>query len=61
MRELIVTKVPRNAGYSDAHVVPDPTSPNGHTLLMGFQKTFEPPVVGVEGGGYDMAVARLPL
>ena len=52
---------PLGAGYSDAHVVPDPTSPNGHTLLMGFQKTFVPPVRSVEGGGYDMAVARLPL
>ena len=49
------------AGYSDSIVVPDPSSPSGATLLMGFQKTFEPPVPGVEGGGYDMAVALLPL
>eukprot|EP01047_Picozoa_sp_COSAG01_P046328 COSAG01_NODE_4340_length_5121_cov_16.529669_5_plen_68_part_00 len=49
------------AGYSDSHVVPDPASPGGYALVMGFQKTFQPPVPGVEGGGYDMAVARLPL
>lgn len=49
------------AGYSDSHVVPDASSPSGATLLMGFQKTFQPPVPGVEGGGYDMAVALLPL
>ena len=49
------------AGYSDSIVVPDPSAPGGATLLMGFQKTFEPPVAGVEGGGYDMAIALLPL
>jgi hypothetical protein len=59
--ELVDRVYPLGAGYSDAHVVADPTSPYGHSLLMGFQKTFEPPVPGVEGGGYDMAVARLPL
>ena len=49
------------AGYSDSIVIPDSSAPGGATLLMGFQKTFEPPVAGVEGGGYDMAVALLPL
>lgn len=49
------------AGYSDAIVVPDSTAPSGETLLMAFQKTFEPPVSGIEGGGYDVGLARLPL
>jgi hypothetical protein len=49
------------AGYSDSIVVPNSSAPGGATLVMGFQKTFEPPVPGVEGGGYDMAVALLPL
>ena len=40
------------AGYSDAHVVPDAQAPGGRSLLMAFQKTFEPPVPGIEGGGY---------
>ena len=59
--ELVDRVYPLGAGYSDAHVVPDISSPNGHTLLMGFQKTFNPPVKSLEGGGYDMVVARLPL
>jgi hypothetical protein len=49
------------AGYSDAIVVADPAVPGGETLLMAFQKTFTPPVLGVEGGGYDVGLARLPL
>ena len=49
------------AGYSDAIVVPDPAAPGGETLLMAFQKTFTPPVAGIEGGGYDVGLARLPL
>ena len=32
-----------------------------YTLAMAFQKTFEPPVPSVEGGGYDMGLALLPL
>ena len=47
------------AGYSDATVVPD--GQGGRVLLMAFQKTFDPPVPGIEGGGYDVGVARLPL
>ena len=49
------------AGYSDALVVPDPQAPSGRVLLMAFQKTFTPPVPGIEGGGYDVGLARLPL
>ena len=49
------------AGYSDAHVLPDPAAPNGATLAMVFQKTFAPPVASIEGGGYDMGFARLEL
>jgi hypothetical protein len=30
-------------------------------LAMAFQKTFEPPVPSIEGGGYDMGFAILPL
>ena len=28
---------------------------------MAFQKTFHPPQRGIEGGGYDIAVALMPL
>jgi hypothetical protein len=49
------------AGYSDALVVPDPQAPSGRVLLMAFQKTFTPPVPGIEGGGYNVGLARLPL
>lgn len=48
------------AGYSDALVV---RGGNGGSamLAMAFQKTFEPPVSSIEGGGYDMGLALLPL
>lgn len=46
------------AGYSDAVVMPDG---DGHSLAMAFQKTWEPTDPNVEGGGYDMGMARLPL
>ena len=39
------------AGYSDAHLLAD------HTLGVVYQKTFEPPVPSIEGGGYDLALA----
>ena len=32
--------------YSDAHVLPDGA---GHVLAMTFQKTFDPPVLPIEG------------
>jgi len=46
------------AGYSDAHVLH-----NGDqtVLAMAFQKTFEPPVKSIEGGGYDMGLALWPI
>ena len=59
--EFVNRIYPLGAGYSDANIVPDPAAAGGYTLLMSFQKTFNPPVQGVEGGGYDIAVARLPL
>ena len=49
------------AGYSDAYVVPDEGEPAGRTLLMACQRTFEPPVTGIEGGGYNLALARASL
>ena len=59
--EFVNRVYPLGAGYSDAVVVPDPNAPMGQTLLMAFQKTFNPPVAGEEGGGYDIGLARLPL
>ena len=59
--EFVNRVYPLGAGYSDAHVVPDAAAPSGFTLLMSFQKTFNPPVPSIEGGGYDLALARLPL
>ena len=47
------------AGYSDALVLPDGSG--GEVLAMAFQKTFDPPVPSIEGGGYDMGLALLPL
>ena len=52
---------PLGSGYSDAHVLSDPAAPNGLTLAMVFQKTFEPPVPSIEGGGYNMGLALLEL
>ena len=49
------------AGYSDAIVLPDPDDPNARVLAMAFQKTFHPPNHGIEGGGYDIGIALLPL
>ena len=46
------------AGYSDAIVMPDG---DGHSLAMAFQQTWDPADATVEGGGYDMGMARLPL
>ena len=48
------------AGYSDAFVLRDPAD-GKRSLAMAFQKTFEPPVPSIEGGGYDLAVAYWPL
>jgi len=57
---------PGGAGYSDAHVLHDG---NKHVLAMAFQKTFDCPtgppascgVPGIEGGGYDIALALYPI
>ena len=49
------------AGYSDAIVLPDPEDPNSRVLAMAFQETFHPPQHGIEGGGYDIGLALLPL
>ena len=29
------------------------------TVAMAFQKTFDPPVSGIEGGGYDVGLALI--
>ena len=49
------------AGYSDAIVLPDSEDSNSRVLAMAFQKTFHPPQHGIEGGGYDIGLALLPL
>eukprot|EP01052_Picozoa_sp_SAG31_P000666 SAG31_NODE_19_length_35031_cov_42.510707_17_plen_865_part_00 len=49
------------AGYSDAIVLPDPQDRHSRILTMAFQKTFHPPRHGIEGGGYDIGLALLPL
>ena len=41
------------AGYSDAHLLQD------GSLVVAFQRTFDPPVPGIEGGGYDLALASM--
>ena len=48
------------AGYSDAHVVRTGEG-DKRALAMVFQKTFDPPVPGVEGGGYDMGFSLFPI
>eukprot|EP01051_Picozoa_sp_SAG22_P029204 SAG22_NODE_10704_length_520_cov_0.921615_2_plen_49_part_01 len=35
-------------GYGDAHVLRD------GSVVVAFQKTFDPPVPSIEGGGYDV-------
>jgi len=52
--ELLDHVEPLGAGYSDAHLMPD------GSLLVAFQRTFDPPVPSIEGGGYDLALARIP-
>ena len=47
------------AGYSDAHVIP---GPNGSLVLgMAFQRTFDPPNPSIEGGGYNIGFATIPI
>ena len=46
-----VGKPSGGAGYSDAHLLED------GTLGVVYQKTFDPPVRSIEGGGYDLALA----
>jgi hypothetical protein len=38
-------------GYSDAHVLRD------GSIAVAFQRTFDPPVGSIEGGGYDIGLA----
>ena len=38
-------------GYSDVHVLKD------GSVAIAFQRTFNPPVSGIEGGGYDVGLA----
>ena len=38
-------------GYSDAHILRD------GSVAMAFQRTFDPPVPSIEGGGYDIGLA----
>ena len=42
---------PAGSGYSDAHVLRD------GSVAMAFQRTFDPPVPSIEGGGYDIGLA----
>ena len=48
---FVTTVEPLGAGYSDAVLLRD------GTLAIAFQKTFDPPVRSIEGGGYDLALA----
>merc|ERR1712190_382787 len=57
--EFVDRVYPGGAGYSDAVVASD--GKGGQMLVMAFQKTFDPPVPGIEGGGYDIGVARFSL
>jgi len=61
-RQFVATIYADGAGYSDAIVLPaDPANSQARVLAMAFQKTFHPPQHGIEGGGYDIAVALMPL
>ena len=42
-------------GYSDIHLLPD------GTVSVVYQRTFNPYDHGIEGGGYDLAVASITL
>ena len=42
---------PAGYGYSDAHILRD------GSVAMAFQRTFDPPVPSIEGGGYDIGLA----
>ena len=42
-------------GYSDAALVGD------GSLAIAFQRTFDPPDHGIEGGGYDVGLALVQL
>ena len=46
------------AGYSDVHVLRDPST-GAKFLGALFQRTLYEP--GAEGGGYNLALARVPL
>jgi len=46
------------AGYSDMHVLNNGT---GTVLAIAFQKTFDPPVPAIEGGGYSIGLILMPL
>ena len=47
------------AGYSDMNVLPA----HGGKQVVGvaFQKTFDPPVPTIEGGGYNLGFATIPI
>ena len=48
---------PHGSGYSDMNIVPAPDG--GRQLAVLFQRTLYE--VGVEGGGYNLAWATIPL
>ena len=60
--QFVATVYADGAGYSDAIVLPaDPANSQARVLAMAFQRTFHPPQHGIEGGGYDIALALMPL
>ena len=60
--QFVATVYADGAGYSDAIVLPaDPASSQARVLAMACQRTFHPPQHGIEGGGYDIALALMPL
>ena len=42
-------------GYGDAHVLRD------GTVALAFQRTFDPAVPNIEGGGYDIGLALVAV
>ena len=49
--QTVRLRPPAGYGYSDAHVLRD------GSVAMAFQRTFDPPVPSIEGGGYDIGLA----
>ena len=49
--QTVRLRPPAGYGYADAHILRD------GSVAMAFQRTFDPPVPSIEGGGYDIGLA----